>query len=70
MPYTKRKTDELALLLGKYDLKSGRKLATILDCSPPTAYKRVRDPSLLTVGDLRKLARRGHIPMDELRAAL
>ena len=38
---------------------SGTKLAQVVGCSIPTACRRLRDPSELTVADLRKLVNAG-----------
>ena len=31
------------------------RIVKLLDCSPSTAYRRLRNPKLLTVGDLEKI---------------
>ena len=46
------------------------KLADILNCSPPTARKKLSQPELLTVGDLERISRKGGIPMEEIRVAI
>lgn len=38
--------------------------------SPPTGRKRLEQPETLTLGDLDRLSRKGHIPMEELREAI
>lgn len=71
MPYVKSpERDEVLKLLGKYGIENGRALASVLMCSPSTAYNRMRSPEDFTVGELRRLARHGHIPIEEVRNAL
>ena len=71
MPYVKSytKIDKLRRLLKGYEFTAPR-LASIIDCSVPTARRRINDPESFTVEELRKISRRGHIPLDEIRAAL
>ena len=72
MPYTKtpplpfEKTRRL--LLG-YELNAPR-LAGILGCSENTARARLADPGSLTVAELAKINRSGHVPIEEIRDAL
>ena len=70
MPYIKPRTDTLRRLLNTYELNTGRRLAPVLGVSPTTACKRIRDPAELTAAELRLLSVRGHIPIEEVRAAL
>lgn len=49
---------------------NGPKLAKVIGCSDPTARRRLDDPSELTLGDIMKINRTGHVPMEELRAAI
>ena len=70
MPYLKRKDPELQLLLNKYKLDTGPALAKVLGVSPKTAYRRYTDVSTLTVGDLDKINRYGHVPIEEIRQAI
>jgi len=46
------------------------KLAEILECSPNTAMKKLKNPRLFTIGDIERLYRRGHIPLTRLREEL
>ena len=48
----------------------GVSLAKVLGCSPPTARRKLLEPQYLTVGDLDKLRRSGHIPLEEIKEAL
>lgn len=72
MPYLKKQERPYAkmrrLLIG-YGLSAG-KLAPILNVSEPTARKRLDEPGLLTLSDLDKINRFGHVPIEELRTAM
>lgn len=72
MPYIKPKEPPFIrvrrLLLG-YEM-TPQSLAAVLECSENTARARLRSPETLTLGELDKISRRGHIPMEEIRAAL
>ena len=70
MPHLKDTTPPMTHLLQKYGYTSGAKLARVLTISVPTAIKRLHDPELLTVEDLHRLNRFGHIPIDEIRGCL
>lgn len=70
MPHLKDTTPPMTHLLKKYGYDSGRKLSEILSVSHPTAIKRLNDPELLTVEDLHRLNRFGHIPIDEIRQSI
>ena len=69
MPYTKPKPTPFngmkRLLLG-YELTAPR-LATVLGCSEPTARTRLNNPGSLTVEELDKIRRIGHVPIEEIR---
>lgn len=56
----------LTELLKSKDLR-GSQLARILDTCQYTAKKRLDDPSLLTIRDLRRLARSGKLPIEKVR---
>lgn len=49
---------------------NGETLATVLDVHPNTARKRLRDPSGLTLTDIKHISQRLHIPVDEIRQAI
>lgn len=72
MPYVKPRevpfTKMRCLLLG-YGM-NGPALARILGCTPGTARLRLAEPERITLGDIRKLNVKGHIPLEELRAAI
>lgn len=70
MPKLKDRTDAMRRLLNAYELNNGTRLAPVIGCSRATAYKRVKDPGELTLDELRRLSTRGHIPIEEVRAAL
>lgn len=73
MPYTKplltQPWGRMHRLLTGYGL-TGPKLAEILGVSRPTARNRLDEPGKLTLEDLDKIARYGHIPLDELRECI
>lgn len=71
MPYIKENLpfDKMHRLLKGYEL-DGPKLAAILGVSAPTAKLRLDEPGKLTLADLDKISRRGHIPMEELRECI
>lgn len=56
------------LLLG-YGL-NGPALAAVLGCTPVTARARLNRPETFTLAELELICRRGHIPVEELRAAI
>lgn len=45
-------------------------LAEVLGCSEPTARSRLNRPETLTLSELDLISRRGHVPMEEIRAAI
>ena len=72
MPYIKPPTApfaRMARMLKGYGL-NGNKLSTVLECAPATALKKLSNPELLTLGDLRAINLKAHIPMDEIREAI
>lgn len=69
MPYIKKQPHKMTMLLRAYGL-DGVTLAAVLECCPNTALKRIKDPTTLTVGELGKISRRAHIPIEEIRGAL
>ena len=72
MPYVPKKQppfSRMARLLRGYGF-NGNNLCDILSVSPPTARAKIEDPTRLTLGDLDKLRRSGHIPWDEIKEAL
>ena len=68
MPYIppRKQYDKSQKLLKAYDITSVR-LTAILDCSLPTARKKLDDPGKLTTHDWSLICKRGHIPVDEIR---
>lgn len=73
MPYTKPLTTSpfarMTRLLKGYDM-NGVTLGKVLGCSAPTARGKIENPERLTLGDLDKLRRVGHIPLEEIKEAL
>lgn len=72
MPYIKPKEiphEKMRRLIIGYDL-TPVKLAYILDCSAPTAREKLNNPERFTLGDLKKINQKGHIPLEEIREGL
>ena len=71
MPYVKGYTepDKLRRLLKGYEFTAPR-LASTLGCSTATAQRRLSDPASLTVEELRRINKRGHVPLEEIKEAL
>lgn len=73
MPYTKPLTTapfaRMTRLLKGYNM-NGVTLGKVLGCSAPTARGKIDNPERLTLGDLDKLRRVGHIPLEEIKEAL
>lgn len=72
MPYIKKPDPPYARmtrLLRGYGL-NGPKLAAVLQVSAPTGQKRLTCPDTLTLGDLDRINRFGHIPIEEIREAI
>lgn len=73
MPYCKPKEipyEKMRKLLLGYEM-NGVKMAAILGLKSATTGKRKLDePVRLTLGDIDRLNRFGHIPIDELREAM
>lgn len=65
-----KKVDPLRRVLKKYELNGENITALIGVSSPTTGRARINNPETLTVGELRRLARRADIPIDEIRAAI
>lgn len=72
MPYIKQNVPYVKMqrLLKGYGLNAPA-LAKILDCSEPTARKLLNErTSKLTLGDLDRINRFAHIPIEEIRDAI
>lgn len=71
MPYVKQKEVRFVkikrLLLG-YSLNPTG-IAEILGCSWATASKKLNEPERFTLGELERISRTRHIPIDEIRDA-
>ena len=70
MPYKKSNADPPMTILLRGRFRDGSGLARILGVSVPTGIKKLKQPELLTLGDLDKINRFGHIPIEEIRAAI
>ena len=70
MPYIKQERDPMLKVIGAYGLERSRTFGAVIGKSPNMALRRLKDPEQLTLGELRRLATHGHIPIDEIRAAL
>lgn len=71
MPYKKptQKFIEITRLLKGFDLNATN-LSKILDCSIPTARKKLLNPEYLTLAELEAIHRKGHIEWDRIRNAI
>lgn len=71
MPYKKTKQNQIELhrLLKAYELNATA-LARILNCSFPTAKKKLDNPGKLTVDELMVVSSKGHISIDLIRGAI
>ena len=67
MPRVRTQADPLRRVLLGNEL-SGEELAHRLGVSVTTAYRRLADPTEMTVAELRRLV--GRVPIDELRGAI
>ena len=45
-------------------------LSKVLNCSPPTAQKKLTNPRLFTLADIANINTKGNIPIDEIRTAI
>lgn len=70
MPYKKEKADPPIVVKIKGYIGNGTDLARVLGVSVPTAIKKLKQPEHLTLGDLDKIHRFGHVPIEEIRAAI
>ena len=72
MPYIKKISPPFwkvrELLLGK-ELRA-KELSGVLGCAYNTAKAKIDNPEKFTLGDLLKISRNGHVPMDEIREAI
>ena len=66
----KRPSKLFILLNGAAAGKSADELANILNKSPGTTRKRMRQPEDLTLAELKRLGRGLHISIDDLRQAI
>lgn len=72
MPYIKERAVPFVSVqkLLKGNRFNGRTLAIVLGCSEPTARDRLKYPGHLTLLELDKISRAGHIPMEDIRSAI
>ena len=70
MPYIKTDVDfiEMRRLIKGY--VTAPDLAKVIEKSAPTARDRLNNPEMLTLGELKKISQRLHIPKDELFRAI
>ena len=68
MPYIppKRAYEKSRRLLNAYEINN-TKLMAILNCSRPTAQKKITNPGNLTTDDWMNICKRGHVPIEEIR---
>ena len=69
MPYIPKRNpyDKSRKLLLAYEITS-TVMMNILGCSRPTAIKKLNNPGELTMDEWQKISKRGHIPVEEIRA--
>lgn len=71
MPYKKQQRQPLRQLLKAYEIDTGQKLARIIGVkSATTGIAKLNDTGKLTVAELERINKFGHIPLDEIRAAI
>lgn len=63
------KRHPMTVLLRGYDL-NGKSLGKILNCSHPTAKRKIDNPQLLTLGDLERIGKKTNISIEEIRGAI
>lgn len=68
MPHKKITIDPLTRVIRAY--MDTAQLAEVLEISRPTAIMRMNAPGTLTVEELRKLNKKGHIPINDLREGI
>jgi len=72
MPYVRRREVPFVsvrrLLLGRE--LDATALAKVLGCSYNTAKARLDKPETMTLAELDRVCRAGHVPMDDIRAAI
>ena len=72
MPYIKKQTmpfEKLQRLLKGYDVNTV-KLASILECSTSTAWSKLKNPERFTLGDIKNICKKGHVPIEEIRSSI
>ena len=71
MPYIKKEQpfEKMTRLLKGYDF-NGPKMAKVLGVSAVTGKRRLDHPGELTLEDLDRISRYGHVPIEKLREAL
>lgn len=70
MPYIKKKTefDKVTKLIRGY--ATPPKIAEMIGCSAPTARKKLNNPQEFTLGEIRTICLRAHIPVEDMRGAM
>ena len=66
MPRLRDSTHPMTRLLLGYEI-NGANLSTVLGCAPDTARKKIKDPSRLTLGDLKLIHYKFGVPLEDLR---
>ena len=70
MPYLKRREPDfikITRLIRGY--ATPPKVAEMIGCSANTARKKMNDPQQFTLGELNRICRMAHIPVEEMRQA-
>lgn len=70
MPYIKKKTEfeKVSRLIRGY--ATAPKVAEMIGCSAPTARKKLNNPQEFTLGEIRTICLRAHIPVEDMRGAM
>lgn len=71
MPYIRPREKpyaQVVRLLKGYDLHPAE-LSRVMGCSANTARRRLEHPEEFTLGELGRISRNAHIPIDEIREA-
>ena len=64
-----KRFEAVARLLKGYGF-GAKRLSEILECSPATASRKLADPERLTLFDIDRIVRFGHVPCDEVKGAM
>ena len=69
MPRLKDNTHPMTRLLLGYQI-NGANLSVALPCAPDTARRKIKDPTRLTLGDLKTIHNKFGIPYDAIKEVM